>query len=123
MNSKQKALYIFLLIITFGLISIYWRKKYQKKQVQSQLSIEQKLSFDYDSLITALGGIKNINNVSSTHKIIKVFFENRNAIKIEDIQKLDGMSGITFQSNSISIVLGNSAKYLEEKIKKDIDHE
>ncbi|WP_369085957.1 PTS glucose transporter subunit IIB [Metamycoplasma spumans] len=123
MNSKHKALYIFLLIITFGLIKIYWNKKYRKNEVQTSLSREEKLSFDYDKFIYLLGGKSNIEDVASTQKIIKITFKERTLINSEGLKMLDGVSGLAFQSKSISLVIGNSARFLENKIKEDIENE
>ncbi|WP_412031696.1 PTS glucose transporter subunit IIB [Metamycoplasma buccale] len=119
MTLKQRVKYIFLILFTFGFIFLYWRK-YQQKHPKNYLSIEKKLSFEYDELIKNLGSIENIKNVFSTQKVIKIGFLDRSKVNVENIKKMPGISGITFQSKSISLVIGNSAKYLEELILKEL---
>jgi phosphotransferase system IIB component len=67
-------------------------------------------------LIIALGGIDNIKEVSNTHSKIKVFFSNKNKIIQEDINKLKSVSGFIMMSNSITIIVGNSAQTVCKKI-------
>ncbi|AWX69493.1 PTS glucose transporter subunit IIB [[Mycoplasma] anseris] len=120
MTKKQKALYVFLIIITLGFICIYWKRKFKQTESKNYLTVETKLSFEFQAFLNSLGGKQNINNVSSSQKIIKVFFNNRQDINIENLKNLDGVSGIAFQKNSISLVVGNTAKYLEELVLKEI---
>ncbi|AZG68910.1 PTS glucose transporter subunit IIB [Mycoplasma struthionis] len=120
MTAKQKALYVFLCIITLGFILIYWKNKYQKREVSSELSVNNNLPFSLNDLFSKLGQKENIESVSATQKIIKIFFKNRNLILVDEIKKLGGISGIALQKNSISLVIGNCAKYLEELMKKEL---
>ncbi|AWX42519.1 PTS system IIB component [Metamycoplasma cloacale] len=119
MNKKHKALYIFLIIITLGFILLHWRK-YKQQSIKNELSVEEKIPFDMNDFLDYLGGIENINNVSSSHKIVKIEFKQRSAILAKELQELNGISGITFQRASISLVVGNCAKYLEQQLLKEI---
>ncbi|WP_373439563.1 PTS glucose transporter subunit IIB [Metamycoplasma equirhinis] len=123
MNSKHKFLYVFLCIITLGFICIYWKRKYRQKETKNYLSTTSELAFDYKIFLLSLGGIKNLQNATASQKIIRIGFIDRALINIDKLKELDGISGINFQSNSISLVVGNSAKYLEEKIKEDIQND
>ncbi|BAP39668.1 PTS glucose transporter subunit IIB [Metamycoplasma canadense] len=116
MNSKNKALYIILIIVTLGFIIIYWQKKYRQSKIKNYLSKNTKLDFDFETLIKYLGGKDNIENVSSTHKILKINFLNRDKLSILKLKQLNGISGLTIQSKSISLVVGNTAKHIEELI-------
>ncbi|BDX52625.1 hypothetical protein JPM7_2320 [Metamycoplasma equirhinis] len=123
MNSKHKFLYVFLCIITLGFICIYWKRKYRQKATKNYLSTTSELAFDYKIFLLSLGGIKNLQNATASQKIIRIGFIDRALINIDKLKELDGISGINFQSDSISLVVGNSAKYLEEKIKEDIQND
>ncbi|TPE57206.1 PTS glucose transporter subunit IIB [[Mycoplasma] falconis] len=120
MTSKHKFLYVFLIIITFGLILIYWKKKYRQSSKKDNLSTTTKTAFSIEELIEKLGGKNNIETVLATHKVIKIGLKDREQVNIEALKKLDGISGMTFQSKSISLVVGNVAKYLETKINEEI---
>jgi hypothetical protein len=41
-------------------------------------------------------------------------------LNIEELKKLNGISGIALNSYGISLVVGNNAKYIAEKIDKEI---
>ncbi|ENY68617.1 Hypothetical protein,putative glucose/sucrose specific PTS system IIB protein [Metamycoplasma auris 15026] len=116
MNSKNKFLYVLLIIVTFGFILIYWKKKYRQTKTKDYLSKDTKIAFDTNHLIAYLGGMENIKSTSATQKVIKIDFYDRNKIDIKKLKELDGISGLAIQSKSISLVVGNIAKFLEEKI-------
>ncbi|AXE60760.1 PTS glucose transporter subunit IIB [[Mycoplasma] phocae] len=121
MNKKHKFLYILLCILTLGFICIYWKKKYQQKKPKDYLSIQEKLSFDYDEFLKFIGGKDNIVDVNATQKVVKIAFIDRKKVDSSALKSLDGITGISFQSQQISLVIGNSAKYLEQKIRKEIE--
>ncbi|MBN0970897.1 PTS glucose transporter subunit IIB [Mycoplasma phocoeninasale] len=121
MNKKHKFLYILLCILTLGFICIYWRKKYRQKNQKDYLSVQEKLSFDYDEFLKLIGGKENITAVSATQKIVKIAFKDRKKVDSTGLKALDGITGISFQSQQISLVIGNSAKYLEQKIRKEME--
>ncbi|WP_330463142.1 PTS glucose transporter subunit IIB [Metamycoplasma gateae] len=116
MNKKNKFLYFFLIVITFGFILIYWQKKYRQSKIKNYLTKETNLSFDFKQLIEYLGGNQNIERVSSTQKVLKISFYDKEKIDLIKLKKLDGVTGITVQSKSISLVVGNTAKYIDELI-------
>ncbi|SYV90272.1 Uncharacterised protein [Metamycoplasma alkalescens] len=47
---------------------------------------------------------------------MKINFHNKELVNILKLKELDGISGMTFQTKSISLVVGNVAKHLEEQI-------
>ena len=120
MTKKQKACYIFLIIITFGLILIYWKKKYRQTKEKDHLSTTNKLDFNLDDFISMFGGFENITNSTSTNKIIKLEFKNKELVDIEKIKAFKQITGITLQSKSISLVMGNICPYLNDQINKEI---
>ncbi|MDD7897330.1 PTS glucose transporter subunit IIB [Metamycoplasma hyosynoviae] len=122
MTKKQRFLYIFLIIITFGFILIHW-KKYRQREEKQSLSISTKLNFKYEDLISALGGIQNITSVNSTQKILKISYKNKQEINFDKLKAIKDISGISLTQNTISIIIGNAAIYLKDKIQKDLANE
>ena len=119
MSSKQKFLYVFLIIITFGFILLYW-KKYRQNTTKNYLSVEEKLNFDINEFIECLGDKENIKEIVSTQKVLTIFYFQKNKINMNKIQTLKGIKGISIKSESISFVLGNSSMYVKELILKEI---
>ncbi|MDD1379056.1 PTS glucose transporter subunit IIB [Metamycoplasma hyosynoviae] len=122
MTKKQRFLYIFLIIITFGFILIHW-KKYRQREEKQSLSISTKLNFKYEDLISALGGIQNITSVNSTQKVLKISYKNKQEINFDKLKVIKDISGISLTQNTISIIIGNAAIYLKDKIQKDLANE
>ncbi|MDC8921076.1 PTS glucose transporter subunit IIB [Metamycoplasma hyosynoviae] len=122
MTKKQRFLYIFLIIITFGFILIHW-KKYRQREEKQSLSISTKLNFKYEDLISALGGTQNITSVNSTQKVLKISYKNKQEINFDKLKAIKDISGISLTQNTISIIIGNAAIYLKDKIQKDLANE
>ncbi|MGX9340209.1 hypothetical protein ACWXVM_02660 [Mycoplasma sp. 2261] len=116
MNPKNKFLYIFLIIVTFGFILIYWKKRFRQTKPKNYLSKETKLSFNFDVFVSLLGGKENIKSVSATQKILKINFLDKAKIAIPQLKNLDGITGVAIQSKTISFVVGNVAKHIEHLI-------
>ena len=106
MTKKQKACYIFLIIITFGLILLYWKKKYKQTKEKDHLSTTNKLDFNLNDFISMFGGFENIKD--------------KELVDIEKIKAFKQITGITLQSKSISLVMGNICPYLNDLINKEI---
>jgi hypothetical protein len=66
------------------------------------------------------GGFENITNSSSTNKIIKLEFKDKELVNMEKIKAFKQITGITLQSKSISLVMGNICPYLNDLINKEI---
>ncbi|MBU4691119.1 PTS glucose transporter subunit IIB [Mycoplasma zalophi] len=121
MQKLHKFLYILSIVCTLGTIKLFW-KSYRQKQVNSQLSVENKVKFPIDELINYLNGIENINSVSSTHKILKIELKSRENIQIDKIKSLNSIEGILFKTDTISLITGNNAQYLQKIINDKIQN-
>lgn len=115
MTGKEKTIYLFLIIITFGLILIYWKTK--KVEVKNELSKKEKITININKLILLLGNKENIKSVESTNTKVKINFINRDNVKIEEIKKINGISGVFATSNYIQIIVGKEAEAIEKKLK------
>ncbi|MBN0919508.1 PTS glucose transporter subunit IIB [[Mycoplasma] gypis] len=120
MTFKNKFKYYFLLIASFGLIKRKWRK-YRQEETKKYLSVSNKLDFDIKTLIGLLGSKENITNAQASQKKIKISLKNIKNVNVDEIQKLEGVSGLFLQSNAITLITGNNAKYVEELISKEIN--
>ncbi|MBD5423136.1 MAG: PTS transporter subunit EIIB [Mycoplasma sp.] len=120
MTAKEKFLFIFLQIITLGLIWIYWKKHSKKYNKNDELSQEIRISVDINQLLECLGGKNNISEVENTHTKVKIFYKNRELIKVENIKNINGISGVFVNDKFVVIIVGNSATTLKEYIKEKL---
>ncbi|WP_022935201.1 hypothetical protein ACJA28_00375 [Mesomycoplasma moatsii] len=109
MTAKEKFLFIFLQIITLGLIWIYWKKQAKKYQVENTLSQEIKVGINVIKLIKAMGGPNNIKEVTNTHTKVKIMYNIRQRVELEEIKNISGISGVFMNDEAVTIIVGNSA--------------
>lgn len=115
MTLKDKIILIFLSIITFGIYPlVIFRKKEQA--INSKLSTSNKITINIDKLKTLLGSSQNIVGSEYTHTKVKIFLKDTNLVNSEELQKLKGISGIFNTSKSTTIIVGNQAKAVAEKL-------
>lgn len=120
MTFKEKFLFIFLQIITIGLIWIYWNQQKQKLGQENELSYATKTNFEINKLINLIGEKENILEITNTHTKVKISFKDRTKINPEAIKNLKGVSGIFFNDQTITIIVGNEAKIINELMTKTI---
>lgn len=120
MTFKEKFLFIFLQIITIGLIWIYWNQQKQKLGQENELSYATKTNFEINKLINLIGEKENILEITNTHTKVKISFKDRTKINPEAIKDLKGVSGIFFNDQTITIIVGNEAKIINELMTKTI---
>lgn len=120
MTFKEKFLFIFLQIITIGLIWIYWNQQKQKLGQENELSYATKTNFEINKLINLIGEKENILEISNTHTKVKISFKDRTKINPEAIKDLKGVSGIFFNDQTITIIVGNEARIINELMTKTI---
>lgn len=115
MTLKDKIIYIFISIITFG---IYWLiiKRNKNSAPTKELSMNNKVSIDLKKLISYLGGKDNIFGTEYTQNKVKIFIKNREITNIQDIDKITGISGIVVGAKYITIIVGKQAKAIAEKL-------
>lgn len=116
MTGKEKFLFIFLQIITFGLIWIYWKKEYNKQSDENQLSKKENNLIDVEHLMFLLGQKDNIKKVSATQTKIKIFYKERAKISVEEIRKINGISGVFINDTFIVLLVGKIAESLKNQL-------
>ncbi|UVD81982.1 PTS glucose transporter subunit IIB [Mycoplasma iguanae] len=119
MSFKDKIIMVSLTIITLGLIWIYWINK--KTPKKDYLSTSVKIPFALEKFLELLGSKNNIQNCSFTHNKVRIDLKNTKIVDREAIQDLKGISGVVLSSNSITIIVGNVAKTIAEKIINELN--
>lgn len=74
---------------------------------------------DINILLTAIGGIENIIQVTSSPSKLTVRLKDHAIVNIEMIQSL-GASGIVEGKESLSMIFGKQSSLIEEDLKKQI---
>lgn len=121
MTFKEKTLFIFLQIITLGLIWIYWRKEAKKRSDENSLSQELKLVVDVNELLTSLGGNDNVQEITNTHTKVKIFYKDRSLLDVESIKNIKGVSGVFVNDKFVVVIVGNSAEALKKLINSKLN--
>lgn len=117
MTKKERIWFIFLQIITLGLIWVYWSRKAKDMKKENEFSFARKLSINVNELIKNLGGIDNILDVEFTYKKVKIYYKSRDKIFVDYIKNIKGISGVFLNENGITLIVGNESKILKETIK------
>ncbi|MBQ6280211.1 MAG: hypothetical protein IJK72_02010 [Mycoplasma sp.] len=106
-------------IFTFGIFEIILHAKAKKVAniKNSELTYSKTYKFNINNFINDLGGIDNIENVSSTLSSVKINLKKINLI-IADLQKKYQIKGITKSNNVLILIFGDNAKTIAENIEK-----
>lgn len=117
MTKKQKFIYVFVSVLTFGIYPILVNKQ-KYIEANNKLSEAKSLSVNSTVLIKNLGGKDNITFVEHTHIKLKIFINNSSMADIDSINHQKGVTGVFVSSKSITIIVGNQAKQLSKIIEK-----
>ncbi|WP_255565826.1 PTS sugar transporter subunit IIA [Mycoplasma sp. E35C] len=118
----NKATWVFLNIITLGIIRIVANKKAKRmsSQVNQELKISNKLPFNLDNFVRALGSWDNLQSSEATLNMIKISVVDKNKINPDQIKKEFKIKGIMWSGNNLSLVCGDYAISLSEQINSRI---
>lgn len=116
MTVKEKFLFVFLQVITFGLIWIYWNSKKKSISKEDELSFDEKTNLDIKKLVNCLGNQSNIKAVSYTHTKVKIEYSDRSLLDVNAIKEIKGVSGVFVNDSFITIIVGNVAKVISDNI-------
>lgn len=86
------------------------------ENVLKKLKTSNKINFDINDLISALGGLENIIDLEASLNSLKVAIKNKANVNQESIKKL-GAKGIMLSSNKVSIIFGDNSLAICEAIK------
>lgn len=115
MTFKDKLILILLSIITLGIYPLVIFKR-TPLEVKTELSADDKLSVNIDKLRENLGTEENIVGVEFTHTKVKIYVKEKSKVSMDALSKQKGISGVFATSKSITIIVGNSAKTISEKL-------
>ena len=110
---------ILLDVITLCIFEIYLHNKAKNvaNVKKTELTYSKICKFNINDFINDLGGINNIENVSSTLSSVKVNLKNINLV-ITDLQKKYKINGITKSKNVLILIFGDNAKTIAENIEQ-----
>lgn len=108
----------FLNILTFGHLSRKAKKiaKQQAENKNTELKLNSMELPNVNALLSALGNKENIRNVSSTISTITFELNNAEIVNVEQLRKICA-KGVVKSNNNITILIGDCATALEQKIK------
>ena len=116
MTTKNILILILLTIITLGTFWIFHYIKLNKTtKVSSNLSHSTKIPFSIKKLVGVLNR-ENIIKSEFTQIKVKVFVKSTKDINMEELKKIKSISGSFMNSNSITIIVGNSAKTISNQL-------
>ncbi|AAP56894.1 putative PTS system glucose-specific enzyme IIB PtsG [Mycoplasmoides gallisepticum CA06_2006.052-5-2P] len=114
----NKFTWIFLNIITFGILRLVATKKAKRisSQINQELIKSEKLPFDLDQFINILGGLENIQTTQATLNMIKINVVDKTKVNQDQIKSRLKINGIMWASHDLSLVCGDYASSLSEQI-------
>ncbi|WP_036459398.1 PTS sugar transporter subunit IIA [[Mycoplasma] imitans] len=116
----NKFTWIFLNIITFGILKLVATRKAKKisSQVNQKLIKSDKIPFSVNEFIDILGGIQNINKTEATLNMIRINTVDKTKVDQDRIKNKLKINGIMWASYDLSLVCGDYASSLSETINK-----
>lgn len=104
---------IIMIIVALGLLYYGYNMFIKNKTLKQSTKAS---SIDVNALIEALGGIKNIQDVSFSPSKLTVVLDNQSNIDIATIQGL-GASGIVEGKNTLSMIFGKESEHIAHDLK------
>ncbi|WP_371246094.1 PTS transporter subunit EIIB [Mycoplasmopsis agassizii] len=117
MNKFTKILARILNFLTFG--------KLRKKALETntyQLDVNVKTSFEYQELLDNLGGKDNLINAEASLSKIKFYLKDKKLVNLEKIKKYPDVTGTLESSNAVTIIIGNAARVIAQKINEELNN-
>lgn len=122
MSKKDKFLIVLLTIVTLGFCWLYWHVQNKKEQKLKKGEINKLDSnIKLDELVELLGSKENINSVNATFSNLKVEFNDKKAVNVDELQKLKYVSGVMISSTKMTLVVGDYAKKIAEELNKKLE--
>ncbi|UUM18984.1 PTS sugar transporter subunit IIA [Mycoplasma sp. 1018B] len=122
MKFKDKMYITFLTVITLGFCWIYWKKQQKHINNHNNGIIKLPKNINLEELILFLGQKNNLDNVNATTSKVTIHFKDRNLIELEKIKNLKYVSGIMFNENKITLIVGNIALSLAQEIIQNLNN-
>ncbi|QMT98392.1 PTS sugar transporter subunit IIA [Mycoplasma tullyi] len=114
----NKFTWIFLNIITFGILKLVATKKAKRisSQINQELIKSEKIPFDLNEFINILGGIDNIQTTTATLNTIKINVADKTKVNQDQIKNRLKINGMMWASHDLSLVCGDYASSLSDQI-------
>lgn len=121
MKFKDKLLFTIFTIFTLGIYPIVIFNKKPQKQ-NNELSRKDNDVINPAELLSLVGGKDNINGIEYTQTKIKIMIEDKDLVRVDELQKMKGVSGVFATSSTISLMVGNIAKSLSIQMMKKMEN-
>ncbi|BAW18061.1 hypothetical protein MBVG596_0157 [Mycoplasmopsis bovigenitalium] len=119
MTKKDKFKIVILTIFTLGFCWLHWYRINKKHQNLVQGKIDADINQrEIDELIRFIGGLDNINDVSSSGSKLKIFFKNSQLIDSKSIIDNKLATGVFVSSDSITLIVGVKSSAYVNALKK-----
>lgn len=108
-------------ILTLGIGYFIARKKAieKSKTVNTKLTTTEKIPFEVENIINAIGGKTNYVSNNATINSIKIVLKDVSLVDKDAIKKM-GAKGIMMGQNDITCLFGDYSKKLSEQINENI---
>ena len=118
MQRKTKKIFFYIMTLGIGYFIIKSKSK-SDPQVNAVLTLSEKFPFKVDDIINYLGKSDNVISVSSTINMLKVELKDINLVDKTMLKKL-GAKGMMQSGKTLSLILGDYSKALEQAINDQI---
>jgi phosphotransferase system IIB component len=96
------------------------RAKKLSKNVKSNLTVSEKITFPVEEIIKSLGSKDNIKNISSTLSSVNILLEDISKVETKDLKKY-GIKGVLKNANKLTLIFGNNASAVENAVRNVIN--
>lgn len=109
-------------VATLGLLHVITKKRAKKlsKNVKSNLTVSEKITFPVEEIIKSLGSKDNIKNISSTLSSVNILLEDISKVETKDLKKY-GIKGVLKNANKLTLIFGNNASAVENAVRNVIN--
>lgn len=116
MKKFSYFIYKFIQFFTFGKFSKMMTKKYNKPNNHIQYTDD--IKFDINKLVNLLLGSKNIKKTEFTFSRVTIFLNTLENINIDELKKINGVSGVFVGANYVSLIVGSTSKFISDSLNK-----
>lgn len=107
--------YLYIAIAVIAILAILFGVRLYLKNKKPKQKVIAKSGIAIDTLIDALQGTSNIQDVESTLSKVTVTLKDSKNVDVEKIKSL-GASGIVQNENRISMIFGKTSQAIKEEI-------
>ncbi|MDR0341394.1 MAG: PTS transporter subunit EIIB [Mycoplasmataceae bacterium] len=117
----KKFAYYLSYIFSFGLVYFYYRSKAKSNVLtyKNKLTVSEKIDFDLNDLVNAVGGKENIVSINAELSTLKFVLKKASEISKEDFNMIN-VYGFIKNNNNLTLVTGDNAQAIAQAINENI---